>query len=312
VAIPTTKEGQKAMKTLIVYFSQTGSTHRIAERIRDGIVEATGSCEMTRLEELSEGTLTELDLIGLGFPVFYFQEPFHVRDFIGALPEQDGRHWFVFCTHGSVMGNALASAAERLKKKGAVVVGTHHTYADGSLPFYPYPTLTTGHPDGLDEEEARAFGREAAERSHRVAEGESCFAEEPEPVAEEWVQAAAGLTPEFLRQVTPPLHIDPEKCTLCHECESNCPVQGIDVEADPPRIQTSCIYCWNCVKTCPTVAIEADWDALVANAPETYARYRRELDKAAARGEFRWLIDPDTLDFDDPLYKQRQRKLEGS
>jgi hypothetical protein len=60
------------------------------------------------------------------------------------------------------------------------------------------------------------------------------------------------------------------------------------------------------------LAIEADWDMLVAMAPENYARYRQALDEAAAKGEFRWLIDPDSLNFEDPLYKQRERELKGT
>jgi hypothetical protein len=69
--------------------------------------------------------------------------------------------------------------------------------------------------------------------------------------------------------------------------------------------------CWYCVKACPTRTIHANWDKLVAMAPEQYARYRKTLDDAATRGEFRWLIDPDTLDFDTPLYKQREHELEN-
>jgi hypothetical protein len=42
-----------------------------------------------------------------------------------------------------------------------------------------------------------------------------------------------------------------------------------------------------------------------------YKKYREELDKAAARGEFRWLMDPDSLDFEDVLYKQREREIKG-
>ena len=34
-----------ALKTLIAYFSQTGNTLKIAECIRDGIVEAKGPCD---------------------------------------------------------------------------------------------------------------------------------------------------------------------------------------------------------------------------------------------------------------------------
>jgi uncharacterized Fe-S center protein len=107
------------------------------------------------------------------------------------------------------------------------------------------------------------------------------------------------------------MRIDEEKCTHCQECVENCPVGGIDVEADPPRIQAPCIYCWYCAKICPELAIEADWEGLVGLAPENYARYRKALDEAAARGEFRWLMDPDSIDFDDPLYKQREREVEG-
>ena len=144
-----------------------------------------------------------------------------------------------------------------------------------------------------------------------AAEGEKEFIAPPDPIPEEWVIDAEMLTLEFMNDVMPRLHIDVDKCILCHECEDNCPVKGINVEDDPPRIQAPCIYCWYCMKICPTFAIYADWDSLVAMAPEQYARYRRTLEDAATRGEFRWLIDPDSLDFDMPLYKQREREIES-
>lgn len=48
-----------------------------------------------------------------------------MRDFIEELPPQNNRQWFVFCTHGAVMGQALFSMARRLTKKEAAVVGFH-------------------------------------------------------------------------------------------------------------------------------------------------------------------------------------------
>jgi flavodoxin/ferredoxin len=297
------------MKTLIIQFSQTGFTRKVAEQIRDGIAEVTGQCDLKSLREVRPDSLAEYDLVGLGCPVFYYQEPFNVRDFMQGLPELKDRQWFIFCTHGSVMGYTLVSMAEALKRKGILVVGYHHTYADGTLPFYPHPTLTTGHPDELDYEQARTFGREVAERSRRIAGGERNLVPEPEPVPAEWVEAAAFFTPQFLEEAMPRLRIDMEKCIQCQECVENCPVDGIDVDADPPRIQDPCVYCWYCAKICPELAIETDWDMLVAMAPENYARYRKALEEAEARGEFRWLVDPDSMNFDDPLYKQREREL---
>ena len=299
------------METLIICFSQTGNTLKVAECIRDGIVDETGQCDLKSISDVNKNSLAEYDLVGLGCQVFYYQEPLNVRDFITALPALTGKQWFIFCTHGSVMGKTLISMSEHLEEKGIVVVGHHHTYADGTLPFYPHPTLTTGHPDSTDHEKARAFGREIAERSRRIVEGQKDLIPTPGPMPEEWEIDAEMLTPEFMNEVMPRLNIDMEKCIQCRECEDNCPVKGIDIDDDPPRIQAPCIYCWYCAKVCPTLAIHADWDELVAMAPEQYARYRKTLDDAAARGEFQWLIDPDSLNFDMPLYKQREQELKN-
>lgn len=81
------------------------------------------------------------------------------------------------------------------------------------------------------------------------------------------------------------------------------------MEKEPPRIQDPCIYCWRCVNVCPTLSIGADWDYLVSLATSNFARYKKELDKAAASGDFRSLIDPQKVRFDNPLYRQRQREL---
>jgi flavodoxin/ferredoxin len=299
------------VKTLIICFSQTGNTQKIADCIRDGILEVTGQCDLVNLSDVNTNSLAEYDLVGLGCPVFYYQEPFNVRDFIESLPHLESKHWFVFCSHGSVIGGTFPSMAERLGKKGITVIGYHDSYADGTLPFYPYPTLTTGHPDSLDLGAAHAFGKEIARRSQRIAEGDRSLIPAVKPVPDEWVRTAGMLNSDFLTQMMPRLRIDMEKCTHCHACEDNCPVKGIDVETDPVRIQEPCIYCYYCAKICPTLAIEADWDMLVAMAPENYARYRQALDEAAARGEFRWLVNPDTINFEDPLYKQRERQARG-
>jgi flavodoxin/ferredoxin len=300
------------MKTLIICFSQTGNTRKVADSIRDGIIEVTGSCDLVALADVDQGILADYDLVGLGCPVFYYQEPFNIRKFIEGLPELQGKQWFIFCSHGSVLGVTLLSMTERLEKKGIRVIGSHHTYADGSLPFYPHPTVTTGHPDSQDLKEARDFGRAIAECSRAVAGGDTDCITKPAPVTEEWApEEARMLTPEFMSKVMPPLSINTETCIACGECQEGCPVQGIDIESDPPRIQDPCIYCWYCAKICPSASIEADWTGLVRMAPESYARYIKALNEAEARGEFRWLVDPDSMNYDDPLYKQQIRQVKA-
>lgn len=298
------------MKTLIIYFSQTDNTRKIAECIQDGIIDVTGQCDIKTLNNVDNSLLSNYDLVGLGSPVFYYKEPFNVRGFIEALPDLKDQHWFVFCTHGNIIGNFFPSITQRLKKRGAIVMGFHNTYANITVPFYPKPSYTSGHPDDYDLKQAKAFGKEIVDRSPKITDKKSKLIPDPAPVSsEEWIQDSISLTEDVLDQVLPKLYIDVDTCIQCHECEGNCPVQGIDIDIDPPRIQNPCIFCWRCVNICPTLSIEADWRSLVEMTPANYARYKKELYKVSARGEFRWLIDPETVVFDNPLYEQRKREI---
>jgi len=300
------------MKTLIICFSQTGNTRKIAECIHHGILDARSECNIKTLNDVEPTSLSNYELIGIGSPVFWYKEPFNVQDFIEALPDQNGRHWFVFCTHGNIIGDFFPSVTKKLTKKGATVIGFHNTYANITVPFYPRPSYTSGHPDSYDFEQAKAFGKEIVDRSLKITHNGEDFIPEPGPVSsEEWIEESKILTKAAIKQFMPEFRINTETCIQCHECEENCPVQGIDIKAEPPRIQDPCIYCWRCVTICPTLSVEADWEPLVAIAPTNYARYKKELDKVAARGEFRWLIDPEAIVFDDPLYKQRQREIKS-
>lgn len=300
------------MKALIIYFSQTGSTLKVAEQIRDGISEIADSCDFVELSDVEKTSIEGYDLVGLGCPVFYYQEPINVRDFIESLPELPDKHWFIFVTHGSVMGITLESLSEKLKQKGITVIGSHHTYADGTLPPYPYPTYTTGHPDEQDFEEARGFGADIVKRSKGVAAGDTSLIEELPPVTDKWtIKESEMITPEMLAKLMPALSVNKEKCVQCLKCEEACPVDGIEIAADPPKIQKPCVYCWYCAKICPETAIEADWRMMEQMVPASYKRYKVALDQAEARGEFRWLMDPDSIDFNNTLRKQREKKAKG-
>ncbi|MFZ5564196.1 MAG: EFR1 family ferrodoxin [Thermodesulfobacteriota bacterium] len=300
------------MKTAIICFSQTGNTRKVAEKIGDGIRASMGQCDFFKMEEVDAGLLSGYDLIGLGCPAFYLQEPFNVRAFIEKLPPQSNRHWFVFCSHGAVMGQTLVRMAEGLEKRGALVIGFYHTYAGITVPFYPRHTLTSGHPDDLDLQQAFEFGKRIVMCGRAVSTGDTRCIVRPSAPPEEWARKEAGMfTPEFLARVMPPLSINMETCTLCGQCGEECPVNGIDIDADPPRIQQPCIYCFHCASICPTCSIEADWSRLVGMAPANYARYRKALDEAGARGEFRWLVDPETVDCGNPLYQQREKEIKA-
>jgi flavodoxin len=45
------------MKSLVIFFSQTGNTRKIAECIHDGIIDVTGQCDITDLNNIDVNLL---------------------------------------------------------------------------------------------------------------------------------------------------------------------------------------------------------------------------------------------------------------
>ena len=56
------------MESVIIYFSQTGNTQRVAKAICDSIRKANGQCDIMKLKEASVPDLLGYDLLGIGCP----------------------------------------------------------------------------------------------------------------------------------------------------------------------------------------------------------------------------------------------------
>ncbi|MFX1389950.1 MAG: EFR1 family ferrodoxin [Promethearchaeota archaeon] len=281
------------MKVLIIYFSQTKNTENIALEIQSGILESGNQCIMVKIKDIKPHILDDYDLIGLGTPTFIYREPRNVELFIKNLPMRENKHCFLFCTHGSIIGNTFPRMAQAMKKKGYVVISSFDTYASSSIQFYPTPMHTEGHPDEFDFKQAYEFGKNICDISKRIQEGEENLIPEFEFISDTWwAHESESLTLEVLRKISPEFKINTDKCTKCLICQEICPVDAIDIEADPPEIQKKgCIFCWACEKLCPVGAIEADWTSMRNNSKKNLLRYIEVLKKAEEQGKFKPYVD---------------------
>ena len=55
--------------------------------MRAGAIESGADCELASIRDVDTATLHQYDLVGLGTPVFYYQEPANVRQFIADLEQ---------------------------------------------------------------------------------------------------------------------------------------------------------------------------------------------------------------------------------
>jgi len=281
------------MKVLIIYFSQTGNTKKIAKKIQEGIIESGNECEIVNILKINLEQIKNFDLIGFGTPTFFYREPINIKRFLQNLEDIIGKHCFLFCTHGSQIGNTFYYMKEELVSKGYNVIGTYDTYSNASIQFYPTPWHTAGHPDEIELEEAIEFGKNICDVSFKIQEGDLSLIPKLELVTDSWwFQESNQVTLEVLRRISPYFTINQDKCTKCLLCQDNCPAYAINIETEPPEIQNEgCIFCWFCEKLCPEGAIEADWEKMKIKNRKNLKKYIEILSLAEKQGKFRPHVD---------------------
>lgn len=294
------------MRCIVIYFSQTGNTEKIAKAIQVGVKQAGSNCDLIKIQDANPRRLYEYDLIGLGSPVIAFV-PRNVSTFISDMRFVGGKHVFAFCTHGTHPELYFPHIVPKLKRRGLTVIGTRDWYGSVYLPSMPKPYPTDGHPDEIDLQEATDFGREMVENSRRIAAGESGLIPPtppwPEEVKKEDLDPAA-LEPSFSSIVK----YHKEKCAYpkCRLCMDNCPVYGIDLSLKQPVIAKPCIGCEFCTRICPTGAIDSEaFNEILEQLTikELPRFYIPPLIKAQAEGRFRPLVPFEKAGTSTPIFK---------
>ena len=122
-----TKEGIN-IKSIVIYYTQTGNTKKIADAIYAGMSPETEHGDIRRLKEIDpEKDLINYDLIGLGGPVWGDGVP-HILKFIDGMSGLDGKHAFAFCTHGTLPRPFLAAVVPALIQRGLTIIGWNDWY----------------------------------------------------------------------------------------------------------------------------------------------------------------------------------------
>ena len=312
------------MKSIVIYFSQTGNTKKVAEAIRDAIRVKTGHCDIVNLKEADVRSLAGYELIGLGCPAFAREEPVNVMRFIRGMGALRGKHCFIFATHGGHPGDTLPSMAGKLRRQGLRVIGGFNCDGSDHMPHFTYPWFTAGHPDEIDLKAAADFGQEVVACSQGLSRGEKIpLPKFPKP-DKDLTKKRSRIT-KVNRPVSRGFEFkmvwDKEKCRYpkCRICVDNCPMDAIDLSADPIIFRKGCITCYFCEMLCPTGAIEFGSEGVAARKkarvegmlgrqyPEFFERAKTEI--IGNRSTFyRALVDKVEIGNIDTMYGEAYSK----
>jgi ferredoxin len=296
------------MKCIVIYFSQTGNTEKIARAIQSGVQQVAGHCDIAKIKDVNPKRLYEYDLIGIGSAVFGGQLG-SVGVFLNDLRFVGGKHAFLFCTHGTMGEDFFPNAYQRMKQRGLVVIGMGDWYGDCYLLHMPQPYPTWGHPDAIDLKEAEEFGREMVLRSWRISAGETRLIPPepaPHPLPQMPLPNEGGNTRNIVKLFSSMLKFHKEKCLYpnCRLCMDNCPMDGIDLSVNPPVIAKPCADCEFCARLCPTGALDMDeWVLAMVRVTGGAKMMLRALEESEAKGKFRRLIPVEKLKLDNHGYK---------
>ncbi len=308
------------MNSVVIYYSISGNTKKIAQAIHQGMTQASEfgeKCDIVKLTDVRKVDLANYDLIGLGSPVMRFREMPHVTQFIECTMEGvDGKHGFAFCTHGAWPAHYMSRVVPAMVQRGLTIVGWNDWF--GSVNHHPTihkPYVTDGHPDETDLQEAEEFGRQMIERSRKIYAGATQLIPafprgkdyddiyDPPELFEALLKRTGETSVMRSRNASAqsvPFVVNFDKCKYpkCHYCIDNCPTRAIDFSVSPPMFNLNCDRCWQCEMTCPTGAIEVDFDPLErlnSGRSSQGGHLPGVLELYSARGRFRMLVSMEDI-----------------
>jgi ferredoxin/flavodoxin len=248
------------MHVVLIYFSQTGNTRKVANAMADAFRELGHSAKTITLDEAVPEDAIRGDLLGLGTPCFSSQAPTPVKAYLRSLPALNGMRSFIFATSSGAPGRVLYDLTRLLRRKEANVLGGFITRGQVS---HPAPRMVGQFPSRPSEDDfnlARGFAKALVEHA---AQNRMSPLLESRPDALKlgfgfydlmgWI-----ISDRVSRFLMPEPKADPDKCDQCRWCVGECPMDNITLER-VPILGSRCIRCYHCMIGCPQNAFEADW-----------------------------------------------------
>jgi ferredoxin len=247
------------MKNLILYFSATGNTARLA-----GIVEAelrAAGQEVATATMSSGGPVPDcagIDRLVVAFPVLSFSAPSFVKSFLRRLPGgaraggKPIRAAVIACSGGDGT-MALPGVAAMLGRRGYEVrQSLEAAYPENWIQMGGVPRDEAAAERGLERGDAtarRIAGRIAADEIELIEVG----------AGKRLVNLVVGfLFGAFGRRFLGKLFVADERCSSCALCARTCPAGTIIMKKGRrarPFWRMNCENCNRCMNVCPEAAI---------------------------------------------------------
>jgi NAD(P)H dehydrogenase (quinone) len=155
-------------RILVVFYSRTGNTAKMAEEVARGAKEAGADVVMKPVEDASVDEMTEADGVILGSPTYYGHSSGPMRTFLDESVRLHGKL-------GGKIGGAFASSANIGGGNETTVLDLLHALLihgmiiEGTSDGDHYGPVSIGAPDDRVVSQCRALGKRVAGLAERLA-----------------------------------------------------------------------------------------------------------------------------------------------
>ena len=238
-------------KCAVCFFSGTGNTRFVAERIARHLGNLNVSCEMFPIEDVllkrRKFSREDFDTIGIGFPVHAMDAPGNVYDFLDkiALGRFD---FFLFKSAGDPMyeGGSFLPIRRKLMTRGGRCI-----YEDL---FVLPPNVGYERPPEAIKHLAILADRQAAMMAddliNNVVYKQKDFFIAPV------LGIFANLEKQGCKKLSHKWQVS-DACIHCGKCIRQCPTRNIKEVERQLTFGEACIFCLRCTMNCPVRAIKA-------------------------------------------------------
>ena len=249
-------------KILMIFFSQSGTTARVAESIAAGFRKFGHGVDICDLKHGAPKSVEGYDILGIGSPAYYFRPTLNIMDYVNSLGDLNGLSSFVFVLYGTYPGDTGNIIRAALCLKDAKEAGyfkcrgadLYQGYLKRGFLFSPDHPLT----DELSQ--AEKFASDIS----GIMAGQLYTQPEPDPAPALIYRLERFFTNRWLIKAiyTRLFRVTKNKCTGCALCMTQCPTGNISGNNEGlPVWSRNCILCLSCEMNCPheAIASPASW-----------------------------------------------------
>jgi flavodoxin/ferredoxin len=255
-------------KAVIFYFSGTGNTWHVADKIKKQLDANNINADTVSIEKVdpkkANWWIKTADLIIFGWPVHFCGLPDAMKEFIDNLkPIEKGKHIHTFCTYMFFPGDGAWNYHKSFEKKGLITDSTQNFRMPSNI-------STTGGIFGTPRDEKKVLkiiekcDRGAEDYVRRLLIGMA-------KVHGKYVMPIGALVRTFYQirreKYMSIVGLNKDRCSKCGECALICPAENIKMNAgslksdacwggnEYPEFAGKCALCFRCCAICAENAI---------------------------------------------------------